>query len=142
MKSVDQACASLPFGGITVLLARDFQQILPVITYGERGDIVSASITRSRLWSTCHIFLLFRNMRLSKGNTAEEIQDLSDFAQWVLDIGDGKVRPSEDDMPRCVEDDIVIPLRFCDFKSENSVDNMIAATYPDFCKHVYRSKVS
>ncbi|XP_074336487.1 uncharacterized protein LOC141673617 [Apium graveolens] len=132
MKSVDATCSGLPFGGITVLLGGNFRQILPVITYGERGDIVVASISHSRLWSTCHIFLLKRNMRLNKGNSITEIQKLSNFAQWVLDIGDGKVSPPLEENPHCGEDDILIPLQFCDIKSENSVDNMIHATYPDF----------
>ncbi|XP_074355727.1 uncharacterized protein LOC141695378 [Apium graveolens] len=71
-------------------------------------------------------------MRLNKGNSITEIQELSNFAQWVLDIGDGKVSPPLEEIPYCGEDDILIPLQFCDIKSENSVDNMIHATYPDF----------
>lgn len=132
MKTVHPARSSLPFGGITVLLGRDSRQILPVITYGERDDSVSVSITRSRLWSSFHIFLLFRNIRLNKGNNADEIQELADFAQWVLDIGDGKVKPSPNDIPSSDKDQIAIPNRFCDITSENSVDNMIKVAYPDF----------
>ncbi|XP_074374099.1 uncharacterized protein LOC141714480 [Apium graveolens] len=49
MKSVDVDNANKPFGGITVLLDGDFRQILPVITDGSYGEIVSACITRSRL---------------------------------------------------------------------------------------------
>lgn len=56
---------------------------------------------------------------------------LAEFAQWVLDIGDGNVRPSTEDFPRCAEDDIIIHLR-CDVKFENTLDNMINQTYPDF----------
>ncbi|KAK1355062.1 hypothetical protein POM88_048318 [Heracleum sosnowskyi] len=37
-----------------------------------------------------------------------------------------------DDSARCVDDDIVIPPQFCDLANENSVENMIKATYPDF----------
>lgn len=118
MKSVDARRATMPFGGITVLLDGDFRQILPVIIYGERGDIVSACIIQSRLWSICKIFLLCRNMRLNKGTNLKEIEKLTEFAQWVLDIGDGKMMPSEDEMFRCVEDDIVILDQFCDIQSE------------------------
>lgn len=57
---------------------------------------------------------------------------MADFAQWVLDIGDGKVKPSPDDIPSSDKDQIAIPNRFCDITSENSVDNMIKVTYPDF----------
>ncbi|KAK1373421.1 hypothetical protein POM88_029614 [Heracleum sosnowskyi] len=59
---------------------------------------------------------------------------------WVLDIGDGKVYPPPEDIVRCVDDDIVIPPQFCDLENENSVDNMIAATYPDFENHCKDAK--
>ncbi|XP_074364744.1 uncharacterized protein LOC141705754 [Apium graveolens] len=49
MKAIDPACYKMPFGGITVVLGGDFRQILPVITYGDRADIVAACITRSKL---------------------------------------------------------------------------------------------
>lgn len=45
MKSVNPARADMSFGGITMLRGGDFRQIVPVITYGERGEIVSTSIT-------------------------------------------------------------------------------------------------
>ncbi|XP_074352012.1 uncharacterized protein LOC141691172 [Apium graveolens] len=55
MKAVDPERYTMPFGGITVALGGDFRQILPVITYGDRTDIVAACITRSRLWSICQV---------------------------------------------------------------------------------------
>ncbi|XP_074342894.1 uncharacterized protein LOC141680614 [Apium graveolens] len=58
MKAVDPERYAMSFGGITVVLGGDFRQILPVITYGDRADIVAACITRSRLWSICQVFLL------------------------------------------------------------------------------------
>lgn len=140
MKSVDPARASMPFGGITVLLGGDFRQILPVITHGERGEIVSSCVTRSILWSICHIFVLTNKMRLNKGTNNVEDEELRRFAQWVLDIGDGKVYSSPNNVTRCVDDDIVIPPRFCDLKNENSVENMIKATYPDFIKNCKDAK--
>ncbi|XP_074326776.1 uncharacterized protein LOC141664721 [Apium graveolens] len=48
MKSIHPQHFNMPFGGITVLLGGNFHQILPVIKYGSRADVVSASITRSR----------------------------------------------------------------------------------------------
>ncbi|KAK1363374.1 hypothetical protein POM88_038935 [Heracleum sosnowskyi] len=59
----------------------------------------------------------------------------STFAKWVLDIGDGNVYPRLEDMGCCLEDDIVIPPQFCDLKNDNSVENMIKATYPDFLEN-------
>lgn len=45
MKSVHPKRFHMAFGGITVLLGGDFRQILPVIKYGSRADVLSASIT-------------------------------------------------------------------------------------------------
>ncbi|XP_074324273.1 uncharacterized protein LOC141661188 [Apium graveolens] len=50
----------MAFGGITVVLGGDFRQILPVINQGLRGDVVSATITRSPLWLNSKILLLYR----------------------------------------------------------------------------------
>lgn len=135
MKSVDPALADMPFGGVTVLLGGDFRQILPVITKGERGEIVSSCITRSRLWSICKVFVLTNNMRLNKGGNDKESEELKQFAQWVLDVGDGQVYPNGNDISRCGENDIVIPPQFCDLTNDNSVENMIKATYPNFAQN-------
>ncbi|XP_074362500.1 ATP-dependent DNA helicase RRM3-like [Apium graveolens] len=111
MKPVDPERYAMSFGGITVVLGGDFRQILPVITYGDCADIVAACITRSRLWSICQVFLLTENMRLKQGESDSESEELKKFAKWVLDIGNGQ---------------------FCDVQNENTVDNMICSTYPNF----------
>ncbi|KAH7670496.1 DNA helicase protein [Dioscorea alata] len=42
-----------PFGGKTILLGGDFQQILPIIQSGTKIDIINATITQSQLWKEC-----------------------------------------------------------------------------------------
>ncbi|KAH7653509.1 DNA helicase protein [Dioscorea alata] len=42
-----------PFGGKTIVLGGDFRQILPVIQYGSKEDIINATITQSQLWKEC-----------------------------------------------------------------------------------------
>ncbi|XP_074341981.1 uncharacterized protein LOC141679380 [Apium graveolens] len=95
MKAVHPSRLELPFGGITVVLGGDFRQILPVIPLGERDDVVSAVITRSRLWDICNFFQLKQNIRLHKGNSNIELEQLKLFGKWVLDIGEGKVAAPE-----------------------------------------------
>jgi len=51
-------------GGVTVLLAGDFRQTLPVIPKGTRADEVSASIKSSYLWSSVNKLRLRTNMRV------------------------------------------------------------------------------
>ena len=140
MKSVSKERALLPFGGITVLLGGDFRQILPVISLDDRADIVSACITRSRLWHAATIFILKQNMRLNQGNTEEERQNLKFFADWVLKIGDGKVHHPEGDLETYEENDIVIPTKFCDVQVQNTVENMIKRTYPNFSENYQNPK--
>lgn len=135
MRSVDYARGEMPFGGITVVLGGDFRQILPVIPLGDRSDIVGACITRSRLWYLCHIFLLSKNMRLKEGESSQEIEDLRNFAKWVLQIGDGQVMPPESDGRTYDEYDIQIPAQFCDLDKPNTIDTMISTTYPDFTQN-------
>ncbi|XP_074337031.1 uncharacterized protein LOC141674207 [Apium graveolens] len=130
MKAVDPERYAMSFGGITVVLGGDFRQILPVIMYGDRADIVAACITRSRLWSICQVFLLTENMRLKQGESDSE--ELKKFTKWVLDIGNGQVSPPRVCNLPVTENQILIPSQFCDVQTENTVDNMICSMYPNF----------
>lgn len=135
MKAVDPKRFHMPFGGITVVLGGDFRQILPVIPRGSRSEIVAASITRSKLWKITTVFKLLHNMRLNKGKNHEEVQSLTEFVKWVLDIGDGKVGPPTHIHDQYLEDDIVIPEHFCHLNSINSVDDIIESTFPRFMEN-------
>nr|XP_017217236.1 PREDICTED: ATP-dependent DNA helicase PIF1-like [Daucus carota subsp. sativus] len=139
MKSVDPKRFNMPFGGITVLFGGDFRQILPVIPRTGRGEVVSACITNSKIWRIATVFKLVHNMRLNKGRNEEEVTSLTKFAEWVLDVGDGKI-------PRCTEsngenneDDIRIPDNFCNMDTPNTVDEMVKSTYPDFLQNYQNS---
>mgnify|MGYP003703535833 CR=1 FL=1 len=50
-----------PFGGITVVLSGDFQQIILVILKGVRKQIVNASLRHFVLWKHVHILTLDLN---------------------------------------------------------------------------------
>ncbi|GBN26571.1 hypothetical protein AVEN_177571-1 [Araneus ventricosus] len=51
-------------GGVTVLLACDFRQILPVVLRGARADKVKAYLKSSILWSIVKILSLRINMHV------------------------------------------------------------------------------
>ena len=72
------------FGGVTMIFAGDFQQILPVIQKGSRADIVGACLRSSYLWNDITVLKLRTNMRLQ--NSPED----AEFSQWLLDIGHGR----------------------------------------------------
>jgi hypothetical protein len=73
-----------PFGGVTVIMGGDFQQVLPVIPKGSREQILNATLTRSHLWNDVHVIHLHQNMRLQAD------PDSNEFAQWLLKIGHGE----------------------------------------------------
>lgn len=81
MSTVDDQSHLKPFGGKTILLGGDFRQTLPVIAQGSRHDSILASINRSYLWDSFHIFVLSQNMRVRESEV--------DFVKWLLMVGDG-----------------------------------------------------
>ncbi|GJS87280.1 hypothetical protein Tco_0769916 [Tanacetum coccineum] len=76
------------FGGKVVVFGGDFRQILPVIPNGSRQDIVHASLNMSYLWQHCTVLKLTKNMRLRVGCNPEDAEDINDFADWILSIGE------------------------------------------------------
>jgi hypothetical protein len=103
------------FGGLTVLFGGDFRQILPVIPRGSREDIINASIRKSRIWRHIHVFHLTQNMRLTR--SPENVA----FAQWLLDVGEGKgLSPNK---TISLPPNMIIPL--------NTLDGLINLIYPN-----------
>ncbi|MCO5563734.1 hypothetical protein L7F22_017381 [Adiantum nelumboides] len=108
----------LVFGGKTMLLGGDFQQILPVIPKGRREDIVGASLCNSNLWRHIKVLKLIENMRLIDSAI---VQTERDFARWVLDIGNGNLHID------AASDDVNIP---CNMLVEgNSIEHLIEHMY-------------
>ncbi|XP_076933099.1 uncharacterized protein LOC143598886 [Bidens hawaiensis] len=79
-----------PFGGKVIVFGGDFRQILPVVQNGSRSDIVNASPSSSHIWSECKVLRLTKNMRLTVGCKASDLEDTSRFAEWLLELGEGK----------------------------------------------------
>lgn len=66
------------FGGIPIIFGGDFAQIAPVVKYGERPEIVNASIRQSYIWRYIEVIHLRLNMRIS-GSSAND----SHFKDWL-----------------------------------------------------------
>lgn len=73
----------VPFGGITLLLAGDWRQVLPVVRHGSRPQIVNAAFKSSHLWQHVTMLYLTKNMRVSLSG------DSSEFADYLLKVGEG-----------------------------------------------------
>ncbi|KAH7666932.1 DNA helicase protein [Dioscorea alata] len=123
-----------PFGGKAIVLGGDFRQILPVIQYGSKEDIINATITQSQLWKECKVLKLNTNMRLHRNNLNEESRDqFREFAEWLLQIGDGTIASIERNHNDLDEGDwIEIPQYLLVENLGNPIQSIIEAIYPQF----------
>nr|GEU60541.1 ATP-dependent DNA helicase PIF1-like [Tanacetum cinerariifolium] len=112
------------FGGKVVLFGGDFQQILPVITNRGRHDVVNATINASYIWQKCTILRLTVNMRLGSRATEFEKKEIQEFADWILDIGNGKVSGANDGMSA-----IVFPYNMLILETDDDEKSILAPTH-------------
>ncbi|XP_071687467.1 uncharacterized protein [Rutidosis leptorrhynchoides] len=122
---IKSANKKLPFGGKVVVFGGDFRQILPVIHKGNRAEIVNASLHSSDLWHHCKVLTLTKNMRLNGGENGLGKKDISDFADWILKIGEGRINLSNDG-----EADIIFPDEILIPSHDNHIQNIVDSIYP------------
>lgn len=115
-------------GGVTVLLAGDFRQTLPVIPRGTRADEIKACLKSSFLWPKIKILSLRVNMRVHlKGDLKSE-----EFSTLVLQVGDGKL--PEDSEGKCA-----IPQNLCHTVSD--INSLLDEIYPNLNDKVNKSPI-
>nr|GEW90122.1 hypothetical protein [Tanacetum cinerariifolium] len=79
-------------------------------TVASDKDVVNATINDSYLWQKCTVLRLTVNMRLGSGATESEKKEIQEFADWILDIGNGKVGGVNDGVSIVVfPDNMLIP---------------------------------
>lgn len=74
-------------GGMVVLLAGDFRQILPVIARGTPADEINACLKASKLWAHVQKFSLTTNMRVQLHNDSQS----GLYAATLLKIGEDRM---------------------------------------------------
>lgn len=81
-------------GGKLIVLMHDFKQILPVVPGGKKVHILNASVFNSDVWKGITKLHLTNNMRVQKLIDAfpDRERELRAHAQWLLDLGSGKLR--------------------------------------------------
>jgi hypothetical protein len=87
-------------GGITLLLAGDFRQTLPVIPRGTRADEMHACLKSSVIWNEIETLNLQTNMRVHTTGDA----DAQQFSDTLLQLGNGNLISHGDDGFIAVED--------------------------------------
>jgi ATP-dependent DNA helicase PIF1 len=85
--------SNLPFGGKIFVLGGDFRQTLPVLVKGSRGQIVDASLRRSKLWKVAKELKLTINERVRRRGDSEKHKR---FAEYVLQVGNGSINDAND----------------------------------------------
>ncbi|XP_058123126.1 uncharacterized protein LOC131285214 [Anopheles ziemanni] len=79
-----------PFGGKVVLLSGDFRQILPIVPKRTESHIIDQCIKRSVLWPHFNKLQLQINLRVRSAPDANRASDLQQFADFLLQIGEGR----------------------------------------------------
>ncbi|XP_077232176.1 uncharacterized protein LOC143867189 [Tasmannia lanceolata] len=132
LKNTSTDAGSKVFGGKTIVLGGDFRQILPVIPKASRQVTVAACLQKSYLWSHCKLHYLIRNMRLSgEQSTSIENRDMSTFATWVLEVGNGHV-PMNAIGIHTETDWIMIPDDMLIDDDNSGIIRLISEIYTDF----------
>jgi hypothetical protein len=74
--------------------------VLPVIPHALRAEVVSSSLCHSSLWRYMKVMKLSINMKLLQSNDTSENQLQTDFANFLLQVGDSKypVVPDTEDV--------------------------------------------
>ena len=72
-------------GGQTLILSRDFRQILPVVKRGTKTHHTNSCLKTSVMWKNIRVMKLIKNMRVFLSNN----QDTATFENHLLDIGNG-----------------------------------------------------
>jgi len=131
-ENINNGSLDIPFGGKVVILGCDFRQILPVIPKGTRQDIVYASINSSPLWNHCEVLRLTTNMRLLHGSSSNDIEERSNFSQWILGIGDGTIGDINDgDVQVRIPDDLLLT------SSGDHKASMVDCIYPSLLDNMH-----
>ncbi|KAK9675817.1 hypothetical protein RND81_11G033400 [Saponaria officinalis] len=135
MRTSNPHCSNKPFGGKVVVFGGDFRQILPVVPKGSRQDIVFSTINSSYLWHTCRVLKLTKNMRLQTGSSSMRPDDLKEFSDWILKIGDGNAGEANDGEATIpIDKDILIN------EARNPIEAIVEETYPFIHENMWQPK--
>ncbi|XP_019190593.1 PREDICTED: uncharacterized protein LOC109185050 [Ipomoea nil] len=127
LRFVDPHSEMKTFGGKTVILGGDFRQILPVVPKYTRQDIVSSNINSSYLWDSCKVLRLTKNLRLSSVPIGGNRQALEEFANWIANIGDGKLGGRNDGFA-----EVEIPKHMLLSSGGDDIKTIVHSTFPMF----------
>lgn len=115
------------FGGKVKIFGGDFRQIVPIVPRGNRSDIVHASINSSYIMDSCEVLTLTKNMCLQQGGMNSNYEELRDFSDWLLKVGEGRLSEPNDGNA-----EIDILENFLIQSYGNPIQAIFESTYPHF----------
>ncbi|KAL7111555.1 hypothetical protein ACP275_05G096100 [Erythranthe tilingii] len=120
-----------PFGGKVIVLGGDFRQILPVVLKTSRQNIVHATINSSSLWRECRVMRLHKNMRLQSNASSSNEDEIREFAEWIMRIGNGEAGDYNDGETSIeISEDMLIR------DSEDAFSELLQFVYPDLLNNI------
>ena len=129
-----------PFGGVSIILAGDFKQTLPIVTRSHQLAQIRVCIKKSSLWNLSKNigiqFSFTKNMRLEQVTDIREQQELHTFQDYLLRLGKG-------DLPANVDGNVDIPKDYIvlGFDTEESMQSVIIQqVYGDINEHLNDSE--
>nr|XP_043611106.1 ATP-dependent DNA helicase PIF1-like [Erigeron canadensis] len=123
---------NMPFGGKVIVFGGDFRQILPVVPGGSRSEIVNASLISSYIWQYSIVLKLTVIMRLQQGSNRTQQEEIKEFADWIIKVGNGRLCEPNDG-----EVDIPIPENLFIKSEQDPVSDIIKCVYPDYIARLY-----
>ncbi|KAL7133824.1 hypothetical protein ABFS83_12G166000 [Erythranthe nasuta] len=95
-------------------------------------DIVHATINSSPLWNFCRVMKLTKNMRLHSCSSPSNVDEIKEFGDWILNVGNGDVGEDNDG-----EASIEIPADMLIGDSEDPFRDLLEFVYPDLLSNMY-----
>jgi len=110
-------------GGCTLLILGDLRQTLPVLPKASRLKIIGACLTRSKLcWKHFKRITLTQNMRVLSLASIEDRENLQNFCNYLIKMGDGKLKTDSTG---------AIKIPDCFLLPPNDPDNVLRWVYGD-----------
>ncbi|CAF4657451.1 unnamed protein product [Rotaria sp. Silwood2] len=78
-----------PLGGKIMTLGADFRQVLPIIRFANRSELIAASLKGSNLWPYFKVIHLHQDMRTGPGE--------EEFSKSLIKLGNDELTSNEDD---------------------------------------------
>lgn len=89
-----------------------------------------ATMNSSYLWKHCKVLQLTKNMRLFSETDVRAAEEIKEFSNWILDLGDGKI--NEPNNGECIID---IPKDLLITKSKDPIESIVSEVYGETFKN-------